>query len=230
MELPTLQYESPTEDASAGRPRPWWVYAVGGVYALLVLSVVGLAATIPVFGGDGGESRLVIVTVTVLVLCGASLIAVPVRAARRRPMNRRTLWVPVLASGLLAGGLALGAGLAIAEYARADSAWPTLLAAGGVWAGWAVVFGLLSLRRGPQRVVNVLHRWLLSGSVLELLVAVPTHVVVRRRDECCAGIGTGLGICLGIAVMLAAFGPSVALLYYRRWKQIASPVDRKNPA
>ena len=44
----------------------------------------------------------------VLILCGASLIAVPVRAARRRPMTRLGLWVPVLASGLLQGLLILG--------------------------------------------------------------------------------------------------------------------------
>jgi hypothetical protein len=224
MESQTLQYESTSDDVGAAiRRRPWWVYAVVGVYALLVLGVVGLATAVPVLGGNDGEARIVVVTVAVLVLCGASLIAVPVRAAKRRPMTRRALWVPIVASAVLAGGLVFGAALALAEYARAESAWPTLVAAGAVWAGWAVVFGLLSLRRGPQHVLNVLHRWLLAGSVLELLVAVPTHVIVRRRDECCAGVGTAIGICLGIAVMLAAFGPSVALLYYRRWKQITPP-------
>jgi hypothetical protein len=223
MELQTLQYES-TKDELPARPRPLWVYAVVALYALLVLCLIG-GATWLSFASDGGDSetRMVVVTVTVLVLCGASLIAVPVRAARRRPITRRALWIPVAASGLLAGGLVLGAGFALLEYARAESLWPALIAGACVWAMWAVVFGLLSLRRGPQRVLNVLHRWLLAGSVLELLVAVPTHVLVRRRDECCAGIATGIGICIGIAVMLAAFGPSVALLYYRRWKQITPP-------
>jgi hypothetical protein len=197
------------------------VYAVVGLYALLVLGVVGVASWVPLDGGNDSEGRVVVITVAVLVLCGASLIAVPVRAARRRPMRRRALWIPVLASGILAGGLVTGAGFALLEYARADTLWPAAIAGGCVWAMWAVVFGLLALRRGPQRVINTLHRWLIAGSVLELLVAVPTHVIVRRRDECCAGIATGIGICIGIAVMLAAFGPSVALLYYRRWKQIA---------
>jgi hypothetical protein len=59
--------------------------------------------------------------------------------------------------------------------------------------------------------------------VLELLIAVPTHIVVRRRDECCAGIATGVAICIGVAVMIVAFGPSVVLLYYRRWNQITPP-------
>ena len=60
-------------------------------------------------------------------------------------------------------------------------------------------------------------------TVVELLVAVPTHLVVRRRSECCAGIGTAIGIGAGILVMLLAFGPSVGFLYYRRWKQVRRP-------
>jgi hypothetical protein len=223
MELQRLQYES-TKDEVPARPRPMWVYAVVILYALLVLCLVGGATWLSfAASGNDAETRTVVVTVAVLVLCGASLIAVPVRAARRRQMTRRALWIPVLASGLLAGGLAMGAGLALLEYGRAETFWAAAIAGGCVWTMWAVVFGLLSLRRGPQRVLNVLHRWLLAGSVLELLVAVPTHVAVRRRDECCAGVATGIGICIGIAVMLAAFGPSVALLYYRRWKQITPP-------
>jgi hypothetical protein len=219
--METIEYES-TSDGVPARRRPVWVYVVVGVYALLMLGLFGLATWLPIDSADS-ESRVIAGTIVVLLLCAASLIMVPVRAARRRPMTPRALWIPVVGSAVLAGGLVGGAGLAWSEYVQAASPWPTVIAAGVVWAAWAVIFGLLGSRRGPQRVANTLHRWLLAGSVLELLVAVPTHVVVRRRDECCAGIATGLGICIGIGVMLAAFGPSVAVLYYRRWKQITPP-------
>jgi hypothetical protein len=180
---------------------------------------------------DGWDVRIVTGTVFLMLLCGAALIFVPVRAARRRPMTPIGLWVPILASAVLAGMLVLGGGFAWLEYAKAESPHPALIAAGVVWVIWAAVFGVLALGRcGPQRVVNTLHRWLMAGSVLELLVAVPTHVVVRRREECCAGIATGMGICIGIGVMIVAFGPSVALLYYRRWKQIKPPSPRNHPS
>ena len=47
-------------------------------------------------------------------------------------------------------------------------------------------------------------------------MGMPAHVIVRRRDECCAPAITGWGIATGIPVMLACFGPGVLLLYKNR--------------
>ena len=224
-----LQYES-AEEADAGRRRrPWWVYVIVGVYALLLAGMFALATWIHLSEDGAWDVRIITGTIAVMLLCAASLIMVPVRAAKRRPMTPITIWVPIVGSAVLAAFLVVGGGIAWLEYAKAENPWPAFIAAGAVWLIWTAVFALLAFgRRGPQRVTGVLHRWLLAGSVLELLVAVPTHVVVRRREECCAGIATGLGICIGIGVMIAAFGPSIALLYYRRWKQIKPPLSARH--
>ena len=63
------------------------------------------------------------------------------------------------------------------------------------------------------------YQTLLAGSVLELFVAIPMHLVVRRRTECCAGMMTALGIGVGVTVMLIALGPAVFFLFYRRYRQ-----------
>jgi hypothetical protein len=83
-----------------------------------------------------------------------------------------------------------------------------------LWVAWGIVFYLYF--RNVSDVTTRIVSWLLKGSVLELLIAVPCHVIVRRRDECSAPIFTSFGIVTGIAVMLLSFGPSVLLLYKKR--------------
>ena len=217
----TIPYESAAlPDAPPGR-RPLWVLAVVGTYVLVVGGLVVVSFALPLLSHDSAYPAAAALA-TVLVLCELAMLFVPVRLASRRPFTRRALWVPLAASAFLVGLLGVGGALALAELAKLpdELTWVVFATGAALWTVWVVVFWLLSQSRGPDAIASRLHRWLLAGSVLELLVAVPTHVVVRRRSECCAGLASGLGICAGIAVMLLAFGPSVGFLYYRRWKQI----------
>src|SRR5688572_10234880 len=178
MSLPqTLQYESSSPEAVPASARPWWVYVLVGAYALLVAGLLALATWMPMEEQD----NLIYVmagAIVVMLLCGASLVIVPVRAVRRRPVTRRSLRLPLIASSILAAGLAFGGAIAYGEYAYVEASWPIYGAVAIVWALWTLVFTLLSFKRVPEVVANKLHRWLLAGSVLELLIAVPTHVVV----------------------------------------------------
>ena len=85
---------------------------------------------------------------------------------------------------------------------------------GALWAAWTVLFYLYC--RNSAAPITRAAAWLLKGSVLELLVAVPAHVIVRRRHDCSAPVATSFGISAGIAIMLVSFGPSVLLLYKKR--------------
>lgn len=85
---------------------------------------------------------------------------------------------------------------------------------GALWLLWGIVF--YQYFRNSSEAVTRIISWLLKGSILELLVAVPCHVVVRRRHECSAPIVTSFGIVTGIAIMLLSFGPSVLFLYKKR--------------
>ena len=82
-----------------------------------------------------------------------------------------------------------------------------------------ILIWLMAGRRDPSWLATWLHRAVLAGSVAELLIAVPIHIVVRRREYCCAGFMTGTAICIGCVVMLISLGPGVAWLYYRRWEK-----------
>lgn len=95
-----------------------------------------------------------------------------------------------------------------------------------LWLFWAILFYLYL--RESRRLITRLVSWLLAGSVLELLIAVPCHVIVRHRDECTAPAVTSFGIVTGIAIMFLSFGPSVLFLYKKRldgYKRGASTSD-----
>ena len=61
---------------------------------------------------------------------------------------------------------------------------------------------------------------------MELLVAIPTHAFVYRRDDDCYCVrGSYTGIVFGLTVLLWAFGPGLVLLAWRE-KQRREPVLR----
>jgi hypothetical protein len=83
-----------------------------------------------------------------------------------------------------------------------------------LWLLWSILFYLYYRNSAPS--VTRLISWLLKGSVLELLIVVPCHIIVRRRHECSAPLATSFGIATGLAIMLLSFGPSVLFLYKKR--------------
>jgi hypothetical protein len=89
-----------------------------------------------------------------------------------------------------------------------------------LWWFWGFFF--FSYLRDSSTAINRLVSWLLKGSVLELLIAVPCHIIVRRRHDCSAPIVTNFGIATGLAIMLLAFGPSVLFLYKKRLDSYSS--------
>jgi hypothetical protein len=91
---------------------------------------------------------------------------------------------------------------------------------GALWLFWAILFYFYY--RNSSAVVTKLISWLLKASVLELLIVVPCHVIVRRRHDCSAPVATSFGIATGIAIMLMSFGPSVLFLYKKRLDEYSS--------
>ncbi|HPO70725.1 MAG TPA: hypothetical protein PKV53_10495 [Anaerohalosphaeraceae bacterium] len=84
------------------------------------------------------------------------------------------------------------------------------------WIVWLAVFGLFSKSLDPQSFIRRLMQRLIAGSILELLIAVPSHIIVRHRDVCCAHGLTAAGITAGLAVIFFAFGPGLYFLYADR--------------
>ncbi len=159
----------------------------------------------------------------ILVLCQLALVSIPV-GPLERPTSKRSILPMVIAGSLAVGGLIFGGAASLCELLLRDAALnqlPFVAIVGAVsWVIWGVIFHRASKQHAPEELARRQAMTLFRGSVLELLIAVPTHIFIRGRDYCCAGVMTFFGIALGVAVMLMSFGPAVFLLYLARWRRL----------
>lgn len=219
-----------------------WGIVVSIFYALIVL---GLIVPVAVFiaGADFGAHALrdtysawgVWIMFLVVLSCQVLLLFLSVDTSHKRLKPRTHILVSCAATAvltaLLTSAMIWSLGVAIRgdkffdlldNFAKrffgdnnmylgifwTSTFWVTL------WLLWTILFYLYY--RNSSAVVNKLIAWLLKGSVLELLIAVPCHVIVRRRHDCSAPAATSFGIAGGLAIMVLSFGPSVLFLYKKR--------------
>jgi len=210
-----------------------WGIVISLLYALIVVGLlvpvsVLLAGSYGPFEPSFRENLMetyqewgVWVPVGMVLIGQAVLLFLSVDTSWKRLKPRTHLAVTCVIASMLAALLGLAVveccGVTVNESKFLDllDTWGKVFALwGGLWVLWGVVFWLYL--RGSSQAATRAVAWLLRGSVLELLIAVPCHVIVRRRNECCAPVLTSFGIVTGIAVMLLSFGPSVLLLYKKR--------------
>jgi hypothetical protein len=216
-----------------------WGFAVAGLYlaALVVFSFpLVLAAFWPktTVAETLSMYRSWVYWAWVAVMVGGELLLllVPIRHSEQKLRGRRPLLVPIIASGLFLALLVLLCAWTISLGIWGDAGitfglpdkmfWIVI---GGaillLWSAWAILFHRFTKADPPEALIKRATAWLLKGSILELLVAVPCHVAVRRRNDCCAPIGTFIGIAAGLSIMLLSFGPGVFLLFVERCRKLA---------
>lgn len=152
-----------------------------------------------------------------------ALLRIPVAKSIGRPVGQRSVWATIIAAIFMMGLLLLGTVASVYDFftrLEGSSGFLLPLICGLInWLLWAVYFhrSLSSIQQ-----TSTLQKYLWRGSILELLVAVPTHIIARQRDYCCAGVMTFVGLSCGMAVMLFAFGPALYVLFSERWKRLHS--------
>jgi hypothetical protein len=173
----------------------------------------------------------------------ALLLLLPINIAERRLPARRPLKIAVIVTAFFLAGLFFAGILSILCAAFTDNGLgsfgaldpfpikpPDNLGDGLIfgmltfiaafWIIWAVIFRKFAKSDDENSLLKHSTRWLLRGSILELLVAVPSHIIARRRDDCCAPAGTFWGITTGISVMLLCFGPGVFFLFVEKLQRL----------
>jgi MFS family permease len=159
--------------------------------------------------------------IAVLGLAQAALLVVPVRARADIVLKKRHILTPLLTASLFAG-LLFGTGLMsiivaiFGDNTDEAASWAVLAVLVAGWVAWFFIFRRFTRAAAPTDWMNRITAYLLRMSIAELLIAVSCHIVVRRRGDCSAPLGTFLGICAGLAVLLASFGPGVFYLFAAR--------------
>ena len=75
--------------------------------------------------------------------------------------------------------------------------------------------------RSSRQLSSAYHRKL-TDSALELLIAVPSHIIVNRRHDCTAPFVSSFGVATGLAMLLMSIGPGVLFLYRARMRRIGA--------
>lgn len=211
-----------------------WGIVITACYALILLAVLMPGAILlaqekfdgwpALFRsvGEGYGDWMFWTLIAILVGGQALLLFLSVDTSQKRLKPRTHILVScavgAILSALLTSALLWSLGFTI----RGDNFWERffdkegniLVFWAGLWLLWGILF-YLYFRNSSEWVTRMIS-WLLKGSVLELLIVVPCHVIVRRRHDCSAPAATSFGITTGLAIMLLSFGPSILLLYKKR--------------
>ena len=212
-----------------------WGVLISIIYALIVLGLLTPMAVLLAGPSDLREFSHGVLAAyrewlawfpIVIVLGGQALLFfLSVDTSQKRLKPRSHILLSCVLAGILTALLAfalIGAiGVAVQGDRFGEGAFANpFLFFGLAWLFWGIVFYFFL--RNSSEIVNRVTSWLLRGSILELLVVVPCHVIVRRRHDCSAPMVTSFGIITGMAIMLLSFGPSVLFLYKKRLEAYAS--------
>jgi hypothetical protein len=163
----------------------------------------------------------------VMLLAGGPLVLLLIQVGmpRKRSRPRRHILVAAAAAGLALALLVIAAAVSVVtaiDVGEKLSCEGCSWALPSIWLGSWLLWTLVLWRLGERLLepAGRIYRWLVAGSVLELLIAIPSHVIVRQRHECCAPMVTGLGVATGFAILLMSLGPGTLFLYRARMRRL----------
>ena len=208
-----------------------WMVLTVGLYGLCVLGMFLFGFFLwedIAFFEDLRSSRGILLlfstfVILPLMLAEGVLLFLSPRNDSERPRRRRSLLTAAILGSLPMGLLFLGflfsLGLLIWGEKRGGMflySWPVLIFPGLFWIFWGYLFYHHLSEKDSESSLSWITSRLLKGSILELLVALPSHVIARHRQECCAPFFTYCAIITGLSVALLAYGPGMYFLFSRK--------------
>ena len=164
----------------------------------------------------------------------ALMLLFPVKTAVEAPKPQRLIWVPIVTAALLFPPSDLSVVWSILMAIWGDDIlfdyfnWASFAFVIFCWIVWLFVFYRFYRGIEAKTLFRRITTWLIRGSIVELLVAVPSHIIVRRRNDCSAPGFTYFGIAAGLVIMALAFGPGLFFLFRERFEKMKPRSKRNN--
>lgn len=205
-----------------------WAFVTIVLYVVLLTIVI-----VPLFwvAADHGEQVHLLkgfyaLFVPVLILIQLTLLLLPTNIVSGRPITRRRILFSAFIGAIPMAALTLGFIGSIAVMIWGENRhhdqiylWSMMVIPAISWCLWAIIFYRNYSDTNTNAMIPTVVRWLMRASILELLVAIPSHIIARQRNECCAPHLTLLAIATGLSIALASFGPGVFFLIIKKVKE-----------
>jgi len=208
-----------------------WVFL--SLYAVIIVGLLSLSFFkhkfelpfwIPTFSGLRGNLGAILAVLLATFLSQFLFIFGAGRINLCKPVKKQRLIIPITIAAVMLSVLGLCFIIPLVELFRinVDNWWTeetntlvcyTIL--GISWLVWGVYFFIKLRNASRYKATASLLSLVAVSNILQLLVALVAHYLVRRRGECLAGILTSIGIIGGVIVMLWSFGPVILFLFLR---------------
>ena len=188
-----------------------------GLYIAIIIGLLGMSYR----HGESLNGKLFwpLFILVVTVLSQALLIFGAGTVNLCTPIRPRRLVLPVIVAAVMMTVLVAALCHSLAELLYLDDidwiVYVFWIIVGLSWILWSIVFFIMYRDTERYKTLRNLVATLIAGSLIELLVAIPSHIIVIRRPGCFVGLMTACGIIGGIFVMLWAFGPGIIFLFLR---------------
>ena len=91
-----------------------------------------------------------------------------------------------------------------------------------IWIIFAIIGIIINLKKDEDNIYKKYLVAVLSGSLLELIITIPLHILIIKRGECLVGLLSMLGILGGFLVLMFVMGPAIflfLLFFYKKYNK-----------
>jgi hypothetical protein len=210
-------------------------YAYAARWILLVLGVICLTVAVLMYLSEVSTSSAEDAVVPLLILAAFFftqwLFLLPRRGwTIRLSQHKRPMKTSIALGAIIMAFLSFGVFMTLWELLVERGGFEMhggvcVAVIAGMWLMWTIAFYLRWRKRAVSRysALSSMMRWMLSGTIAELLIAAPVNAFVHDPDDCECARGSFYGLCLGILAMLWIFGPGIVLLFLQeRQRRLSS--------